>query len=87
MSSTVSISDQDFEQAALLIAVQEGLLEVMEDTGVTRSELARELGQSPANVTQVLSGERNLTLKTLSDVAFALGHRVEVTFRPIRRLS
>ena len=57
----------------LIYNVTEDLLVILEDKGVSKSELARRLGKSRAYVTQVLSGSRNMTLGSLSDFCFALG--------------
>ncbi|WLD10858.1 helix-turn-helix transcriptional regulator [Planctellipticum variicoloris] len=40
---------------------------------MTRSELADRLGKSKGHITQILDGTANLTLRTVSDVFFALG--------------
>ena len=45
---------------------------LMERLGVTRSDLARRLGKNKAFVSRVLGGERNVTLRTLADIAFYL---------------
>ena len=47
----------------------------LEDGGVTRGELARRLGRTPGFVSQLLGGGRNLTLRTIADIAAALSHR------------
>jgi transcriptional regulator with XRE-family HTH domain len=50
---------------------------------VTRAELAQSMGVSPGRVSQILSGEENLTLRTLSSVVSALGARFEVALEPL----
>ena len=78
-------SDMEFDrlvrQEELILQVTETLTEELDDAGVTRAELARRLGKSPGFVSQVLGGGRNLTLRTLSDIASAL------SLRPILQLS
>jgi len=59
-------------QEELIIDVTEALAEVLVAKGMTRSELAKRLGKSKSFVTQILGGDRNLTLRTLADVADAL---------------
>lgn len=49
---------------------------VMREQGVNQKELARRLGSSPARVSVVLKGDRNLTLKTLASFAAALDHHI-----------
>ena len=62
----------------LIFNVTEDLLVLMEDHGISKHELARRLGKSRSYVTQVLSGARNMTLGTLSDICFEIGVAPEV---------
>ena len=45
---------------------------VMNEKKVSRSELARRLGCSPANITQMLSEDSNLRLDTVAKIFYAL---------------
>lgn len=74
-------------QEDLILDVTEAILEAMEDRGTSRADLARKLDVTRAHVTQVLSGERNMTLRTLADFAFAVDRRVGVHLRPLRSAS
>jgi transcriptional regulator with XRE-family HTH domain len=74
-----------YEQERLVLWATDSISEAMEQAGVSRSELAGLLGTSRANVTSLLSGQRNMTLRTLADVACVLGQRVEVVFEPLRQ--
>ena len=56
----------------LIIDVTEDILVIMEDKGISKAELSRSLGKSRSFVSQTLSGARNMTLRTLSDICFAL---------------
>jgi transcriptional regulator with XRE-family HTH domain len=60
----------------LIVGVAETIWREMERQGVSRAALAERLGNTPGYVTQILSGSRNLTLRTLADVADALNFRV-----------
>ncbi|MEU8322234.1 helix-turn-helix transcriptional regulator [Nonomuraea sp. NPDC048881] len=51
----------------------------MREHKITRADLATSLGVSPGRVSQILSGDENLTLRTLSAVVDALGARLELT--------
>lgn len=62
-------------QEELILDVTERLTEALEDAGVTKAELAKRLGKSPGFVSQVFGGGRNLTLRTISDIARALSMR------------
>jgi len=65
-------------QEELILEVTEALSEALEQQRVTKAALAARLGRSKAFVTQILAGGRNLTLRTLADVADALGCEVRV---------
>ncbi|WP_051927259.1 helix-turn-helix domain-containing protein [Streptomyces durhamensis] len=49
--------------------------------GKTRSDLAASMGVSPGRVSQIMSGDANLTVRTLAAVAEALDADVQITFR------
>jgi transcriptional regulator with XRE-family HTH domain len=71
-------SDPTFvaEDIVLDIAVQ--IAEAMEDAGVsTQKELAERLNISPSAVSQLLSGDQNVSIHRLVRVALALGKTVE----------
>lgn len=71
------------EQESLILAATEMLEGLIEENEDNRKELADKLGRSKGFVTQVLAGDRNMTLRTLSDFAFALEHRVKVAAAPL----
>jgi transcriptional regulator with XRE-family HTH domain len=65
-------------QEQLLFDATELISRAMADEGISRSELAKRIGKSKAYVTQVLRANNNMTLRTLSDLADALGYVVEL---------
>src|ERR1700733_12734435 len=69
-----------FAQERLIVAVTEQICDLMVDQGVTKSELAAGLKKSKAYVSQLLHGTRNMTLRTLADLAYVLGRNVSVHF-------
>lgn len=71
------------EEETLIFEATELIAELLDDQQVTRKELADRLGRSKGYVTQVLAGDRNMTLKTLATLAFALEHRVELSATPL----
>ena len=73
--------DRLLRQEELILEVTETLTQALEAAGMTRAELARRLGRSPGFVSQVFGGGRNLTLRTIADIAAAL------SVRPALRLS
>jgi transcriptional regulator with XRE-family HTH domain len=55
---------------------------LMDAQGVTKADLARRVGKSRAYVTQSLSGDRNMTLRTFAGLADALDADVVLAARP-----
>jgi transcriptional regulator with XRE-family HTH domain len=49
---------------------------------LTRAEVARILGKDKAFVTRKLTGEENMTLETLSDLAFAMDRTIDIKLLP-----
>jgi transcriptional regulator with XRE-family HTH domain len=75
--------DRDVETETLAAQLTDLIAKVMVECGVSKAELARRLGVSAPHVTQTLSGERNMTIKTLAEALYVMGHRVEATAVPI----
>lgn len=71
--------DRALAREELIYNVTEDLLVLMERLEVSKKELARRLGRSKSYVTQLLSGARNMTLGTLSDICFALDTTAQIT--------
>lgn len=67
-----------YQEEALVHDASDLLYGLLEESGLSQSELAAQLGCSEANVSQMLGGGRNLTLRTLARAAFALGFRIRV---------
>lgn len=51
-------------------------------SGLTQAELARRLRVSQPRVSQILSGDKNLTVKSLARLARALGCTLTITLTP-----
>ncbi len=62
----------------LILEVTEALSEAIEKRGLTRSEVAKRLGKTKGFVSQLLAGDRNLTLRTVADIADAIGISLKV---------
>jgi transcriptional regulator with XRE-family HTH domain len=67
---------------SLILDFTEGLHKIMESNGVSRSELARRLGVSPAYVTKVLRGNVNFTLDSMVRLVRAAGGEVGLQVTP-----
>lgn len=77
--------DDQFEQLLaeerIILQVTELIAEAIEHRGMTRKQLADALGVSQAEVTQRLSGRRNLTLRSVAAMLHALDAEVEVEIK------
>lgn len=65
-------------QELLITEVTEEIWKAMEEAGINKTELANRIGATKGYVSQVLSGSRNMTLRTLSDICFALGKKATI---------
>ncbi|WP_018953620.1 helix-turn-helix domain-containing protein [Thioalkalivibrio sulfidiphilus] len=68
-------------QERLITQVTEAIWKEMEDAGVTKTELSDRMGTSKGYISQILSGSRNMTLRTLADICFALGREANISLR------
>ncbi|WP_081284917.1 helix-turn-helix domain-containing protein [Mycobacterium intracellulare] len=72
-------SDELLAEERLVIAATEAIHEAMEFRGVSKRELAERLGVQPSEVSQRLSGRRNLTLRSFAKMLHALGVRAKLS--------
>lgn len=89
---TKEVTDYEvFEQASvshrrllreeeLILDVTEVFSEMLEQERVSKTVLAQRLGKTKGFVSQILTGGRNLTLRTIADIADALGYRIRIVF-------
>ena len=73
----------EYAQESFVIDVMEEISRFMTVVGVNKAELARRMGTSRANVTQMLNG-RNVGLRTLAEAAHAMGATPEFALRSTR---
>lgn len=71
------------EQERLIMQATEAIASLMHEQEVTRADLARRIGKSSAFVTKILRGDNNFTLRTLSDLLFALDRSAHLTLGEI----
>lgn len=62
----------------LTLKVTELVCKCMKEQKITRTKLAQMLGKTKGRVSQMLNGERNLTLHTVADIFTVLGVTVDV---------
>ena len=61
----------------------EELAREMKHLNVSRTELARRVGVSPAYITKILRGDSNFTLQSMVKLAFALGSKLCIRMEPL----
>lgn len=67
-------------QENFIMEVTETFCDILESENVKRNKLAELLGKTKGYVSQILGGGRNLTLRTMSDIAFILGYKINIKF-------
>lgn len=77
-------SRREYERERLIVWTLDSIADLMQESKMSKADLARALGTSRANITQLFSGSRNATLATVSDLAWACGKRATVRFEPLR---
>lgn len=71
-------------QEELILEVTEALSQALKKEDITKKDLADRLGKSKGFVSQLLAGGRNLTLRTIADVADALDCRIRIQCENLR---
>jgi len=69
-------------QEELILEVTECIAEMMQKKNVSKSNLAKKLGRTKGYITQLLNGNANMTLRTISDVMWALDSTMKVNAEP-----
>lgn len=65
-----------YAQERLIVDVSEAIHARLQDVALTKADLAKALPSSKSHVTQLLSGSRNMTLRTLATIGHILGCKV-----------
>ncbi|GEM_PF-2854376 len=82
------MKDPEYVADWLSLQLSVKMAQVMTKEGLTRRAIAQRLGVSPAYVSKVLGGHPNMTLRSLTKFAMALGLRPAVTFeKPIETVA
>ena len=78
----VLMEDPEFRKLlsieALVAGASEMVAKLMVEQNVSKADLARKLNKSRSWVTQLLSGEANMTIRTLAEVIFTLNAEVKL---------
>lgn len=80
---TPSDNQRLLAQETLILEATERVVALLQDQHVSRQELADRLGRSKGLVSQLLAGDRNMTLRTLSDLGYALGQTFRMSPEPL----
>lgn len=59
-------------QERLIAEVTEAIWGAMAEAGINQTGLANRIGTTKGHISQVLNGSRNMTLRTLAEICFAL---------------
>jgi len=78
------MEDEEFArimaQEELIMDVTEGFSKMLEEEKLTRSGLADTMRKTRGYISQILNGRRNITLRSLAEIAYHLGYHVNVRF-------
>ncbi|NLE29843.1 MAG: helix-turn-helix transcriptional regulator [Phycisphaerae bacterium] len=67
-----------FAEEELILECTELICKLMEEKQLSRSQLAQKLGKSKGHITQLLDGRRNMELRTIADIFFAMDSKIEL---------
>lgn len=70
-----------YNRESLILSATELVSKTMKESNLGRSDLAKRLNKSKSHITQLLSGEKNMTLKTLANLMTAMGEEVEIVLK------
>lgn len=78
------MKDKEFErlmmQEDLIMDITEDFCELLDKEKINRSTLAKIMGKTKGYISQLLNGGRNLTLRSIADLAYYLGYSVSIQF-------
>jgi transcriptional regulator with XRE-family HTH domain len=71
-----------YAQEVLIAQATEEVWKAMEEANISKAELAKRMGVTKGHISQILNGSRNMTLRTLADICFALDYRPALRLEP-----
>ena len=71
-----------FAQEVLITQATEEIRKAMEEANINKAELAKRMDVSKGHISQILNGSRNMTLRTLADICFALDYQPSLRLEP-----
>ena len=72
-----------YNKEELIFNVTEAICEAMIKNSISKTKLAQLAGVSKGNITQLLSGNHNMTLATISDLLYALDSKMTISVAPL----
>ncbi len=69
------------EKGDLIMDVTESICEILDKKNMDRKDLANNMNKSKGYISQLLNGDRNMTLSTLAEICFAFGYKPEIKLR------
>jgi antitoxin component HigA of HigAB toxin-antitoxin module len=72
-----------YQQERVILETSDLISDLLDRTGITKADLAERLGRSKSYVTQLLNGRANMTLRTISDVMWALDSSLVISAAPL----
>lgn len=72
-----------YNREELIFDVSEAICEAMITNNISKTKLAQLAGVGKSNVTQLLSGDHNMTLATVSDFLYALDSKMTISVVPL----
>lgn len=76
----VNVTQEQIEQRAkLFVDTVEELLVAMEEYGITKEQMAQNLGLTDLHMLCVFNGSKQLTIEMLSDICYFIGATPKVT--------
>lgn len=67
---------REYARDRCVVAYSEAIGKIIHESNISRVVLAAKLGKSPSNLSRLLNGGHNMTLKTLADVLWACDYEV-----------
>lgn len=68
-------------QEELIMEVTESFCQILEEENIKKVSLAEKMSKTKSYISQLLNGGKNLTLRSMCNVAYYLGYTVNVQFR------
>lgn len=72
-----------YNREELIFDVTEAICGAMIQNSINKTKLAQLAGVSKSNITQLLSGDQNMTLATISDLLYALDSKMTISVVPL----